>query len=193
MGAVVPLEHSKCSKIIFEKTHFGPIFAAFMVTKWLIFKAYGTPEGPKKAQIGLKMGSLHLFVHPKWPRSLSEKHVFDPFLTHLWPQAIPFSRHFGVFHGPKRITTGSKRAKTICFGIRNGLGPVLEEHILDPFLTHLWSQIGPFSRHFGGFHGPKSVTTGSKRAKITCFGIANGPRSLLEKHAFDAFLPCFCS
>ena len=42
------------------------------------------------------------------------KHIFDPFLTHFWSQNGPFSRHFGIFHGPKRVTTGSKRAQNTC-------------------------------------------------------------------------------
>ena len=60
---------------------------------------------------GLKKGSFHLFVHPKWSRIIMEKHVFDPFLTHFLSQNNPFSRHFGIFGGPKRATTSSKRAK----------------------------------------------------------------------------------
>ena len=43
-----------------------------------------------------------------------EKHVFDPFLTHVWSQNGPFSRHFGVFRGPKRVNTGSKWAMYVC-------------------------------------------------------------------------------
>ena len=34
--------------------------------------------------------------------------------------------------------------------------------------SHGRSYNGPFSRHFGIFHGPKHVTTGSNRAKNTC-------------------------
>ena len=36
---------------------------------------------------GLKMGSFHLFRHPKWSRI-----IFDPFLTHFLFQNTPFSR-----------------------------------------------------------------------------------------------------
>ena len=38
----------------------------------------------------------------------------------------------------------------------------------ESLLTHFRSYNGPFSRHFGIFHRPKHVTTGSKRAKNTC-------------------------
>ena len=33
------------------------------------------------------------------------------FPPHFWSQNGPFSRLFGIFHGPKRVTKGSKRAK----------------------------------------------------------------------------------
>ena len=58
------------------------------------------------AQVGLNTGSFHSFVHPKWPTI-----IFDPFLTHFWSQAGPFSRHFKILHGPKCVTTGSIHAK----------------------------------------------------------------------------------
>ena len=32
------------------------------------FKAFWTSKGPKCPQNGLKMGSFHPFVHPKWSR-----------------------------------------------------------------------------------------------------------------------------
>ena len=35
--------------------------------KWAIVKVVRTLEGPIKAQIGLKLGSCHLFVHPHSP------------------------------------------------------------------------------------------------------------------------------
>ena len=59
------------------------------------------------------MGSLHLFVHPKWCRLFFflEKHVLDPLLTHFCSQNGQFSRHFGTFHGPNLLTTGSKWAR----------------------------------------------------------------------------------
>ena len=68
-----------------------------------------------------------------------------------------------------------------CLSIPNGPGSLLEKCGFDPFLTHFWSQNGLISRHFGIFHGPKRVTTGSKWAKTTCLSIINGLRSLLEK------------
>ena len=41
----------------------------------------------------------------------------------------PFSRHFGIFRGPKHATTGSKRAKNTCLSIPSGPGTTLEKMI----------------------------------------------------------------
>ena len=115
-----------------------------------------------------------------------KKHVFDPFLTPFWSQNGPLSSYFGIFHGPKRITTGSKWAKTTCLSIPNGLGSPLEKCGFDPFLTRFWSQNGPFSRHFGIYHGPKRVTMGSKRPKTTWLSMPSGLETTLEKIIFFA-------
>ena len=71
-----------------------------------------------------------------------EKRVFDPFLTHLWSQNGPFSRHFGIFHGPKHATTGSKRPKNT-----------------------FWRLFGPFLGHIVELEGTKGplVTRKSSR------------------------------
>ena len=111
--------------------------------------------------------------------------VLDPFLTHFWSQNGPFSRHFGSFHGPKHVTTGSKWAKTTCLSIINGPRSFLKKRVFDPFLTHCWSPNGPFSRHFGIFHGPKRATTGSKRPKNTCLSIPSRLGTTLEKIFFS--------
>ena len=110
-----------------------------------------------------------------------EERIFDPFLTHFWSRNGPFSRHLGIFNGPKHVTTGSKQAKNTCLSIPNGSVSLLEKH----FLTHFWSQNGPFLRHFGIFYGPKCVTTGSKRAKNSCLSILSGLGTTLEKIFFS--------
>ena len=57
-------------KFFLERHIYDPIFNAFVVTKWAIFKAL---EGPKeKPQIELKLGLFHLFVHPMYPQLLSQ-------------------------------------------------------------------------------------------------------------------------
>ena len=132
------------------------------------------------------MGYNHLFEHHKWSRITFGKTRFSPILTHCWSQNGPFSRHFGIFHEPKPVATGSKWATTTCLSILNGRGSFLGKSVYDPFSTHFWSQNGPFSRHFGIFHGPKRATTGSKRAKKTCLSIPDGLGTTLEKMIFFA-------
>ena len=116
--------------------------------------------------------------------SLLEKHVFDPFLTHFWSQNSPISRHFGIMHGAKRASTGSKRANTTCLSIPNSLGSLLENRVFDPFLTHFWSQNHPILRQFGIVRGPKCATTGSKHAKNGCLSIPSGLGTTFGKNDF---------
>ena len=131
--------------------------------------------------MGSKWAKTTCLSIPNGPGSLLEKRVFDLFLPHIWSQNGPFSRHFGIFHGPKRVTTGSKRAQNTCLSIPNGPGSLLEKRVFDPFLPHFLSKKGPFSRHFGIFHGPKRASTGSKRAKNACLSIPSGLGTTLEK------------
>ena len=85
-------------------------------------------------QNGLKMGSYHPFVHPKW---CLEKCVFDPFLTLFWSQNSPFSGHFGIFGGPKWATTSSKRSKNTSFSVAHGLGSFLRKVFFLPLLDRV--------------------------------------------------------
>ena len=133
---------------------------------------------------GLKCGHFTCLRILNGPRSLLEKRVFDPFLTHSWSQNGPFSGHFGILDGPKCVTTGSKWAKNTCLSIPNGPGSLLEKCVLNPFWTHFSSQNGPFSWDFGMFHGPKHITTGSKQPKNTCLSIPSGLGTTLEKLIF---------
>ena len=132
------------------------------------------------------MGLDTCFSIPNGLGSLPEKRVFDPLLTHFWSQNDPFSRYFGILHGPKRVTTGSKWAKTTCLSIPNGPVSFLEKHVFAPFLPHFWSRNGPFSSHFGIPHGSKRATTGSKRPKNTSLSIPSGLGTTLEKMIFFA-------
>ena len=177
----------------FWKTRFFDQFHPFLLPKRPIFKQLWDFHGPKHSTTGSKWAKNACLSIPSGPGSLLEKCVFHPFLTHFWSQTDPFSRHFGILYGPKHVTTGSKWAKNTCLSIPSGPGSLLEKCVFHPFLTHFWSQNGPFSRHFGIFHGPKHVTTGSKSDKNTCLSIPNGPRSLLEKRVFDPFLTHFWS
>ena len=110
-----------------------------------------------------------------------ENHIVDPFLTYFRSPNNPFSVHFVTLEGPKWLAMGSKRAHFTCLCTPNGVGSSLKKHIFDPFLTHFWSQNGPFSRHFGNLVGPKRATMSSKHAKNTCLGIPCGTGSFLRK------------
>ena len=169
-----------------EKHFFDRFFTHFCSQNGRFSRLIGIFHGPKPVQMGSKWAKNTCLSIPNGLGSLLGKRVFDPFWTHFWSQNGPFPRHFGIFHGPKRITTSSKRAKNTCLSIPNGLGSLLEKRVFDPFWTHFWSQNGPFSRHFGIFHGPKRITTSSKRAKNTCLSIPSSLRTTLEKMIFSA-------
>ena len=148
--------------------------------------AYMCWKGLNSVKTGSKWAQNTCLSIPNGPGSLLEKRVFDPFFTQFCSQNGPFSRHFGILHEPKRVTTGSKWAKTTCLSIINGPRSFLKKRVFDPFFTQCWSQNGPFSRHFGIFHGSKRATTGSKRPKNTCLSIPSGLGTTLEKIFFFA-------
>ena len=79
-----------------------------------------------------------------------EKRVFDPFLTHCWSQNGPFSRHFGIFHSPKRFTTGSKWPKNTCLSIPSGLGTTLSKIIFFAVGTLVDPPLAPTVRGLAG-------------------------------------------
>ena len=92
-------------------------------TTWCIHVA----EWAKPAQNGL----MALVCAPPTVGDHSWKRAFlTNFVTHFWSQNGTFSRHFGIFYGPKRVTTGSKRAEYTCLSIPSGLGTILEKIIL---------------------------------------------------------------
>ena len=99
-------------------------------------------QGSKRVNMGSKSGKKTYLSIPNGPGSFLEKCVFYPFLTHFWPRSGPFSRHFGIFYGPKRATTGSKRAKKACLSIPSGLGTSLRKNDFfrprGPRWTHRW-------------------------------------------------------
>ena len=129
---------------------------------------------------------------PNSPKVSQEKHTFDPFLTDLWSQNSRFSRHFVTLEGPKWLAMGWKWSHFTCLCTPNGLGSFLEKHIVDPFLTHFWSQNDPFSRHFVTLEGPKWLAMGSKWAHFTCLGTQNGLGSFFGKtHFSPTFDPFF--
>ena len=128
------------------------------------------------------------------PRSLLEKRVFDPFLTDLWSQNTPFSRHFGIFHGLKRVTKGSKLAKNTCLSIPSGLGKFLEKKIffdpgtlVDPALAPTVRGPGyppapPDDHWYRGQGVSLGNSEGWKPQKVGGCGRTKCPRNLLLGH-----------
>ena len=103
-------------------------------SNWAHFTCLRTPNGPrslleKRVTTGSKWAKNTCLGIPNGPVSLLGNCVFDPFFTHFWSQNGPFSRHFGILHGPERVTTGSKRSKNSCLSIPSGLGTTLEKMI----------------------------------------------------------------
>ena len=70
--------------------------------------AYMWLKGLNLVKTGSKWAKNTCLSIPNGPGSLLEKCVFDPLFTLFWSQYDPFSRHFGIFHGPKCVTPGSK-------------------------------------------------------------------------------------
>ena len=118
---------------LLEKTHFCPIFDAFLVPKWPIFKALFNFRSAKMGQYGLKVGSFHLSLHPKWSWVILGKHVFDPFLTYFQFQKWPIFRHFGIFGVPIGPPHARNRLNPLFGGIPRGLVASLKKpQILPP-------------------------------------------------------------
>ena len=96
------------------------IFDPFWSRNSPFSRHFGTLEGPKWLAMGSKWAHFTCLGTPNGLGSFLEKYTYDPFWTHFWSQKSPFSRHFGIFGGPKRATTISKCAKNTCFGIPCG-------------------------------------------------------------------------
>ena len=95
-------------------------------------------EGAKLGQNGLSMGWFHFFVHPKQSKMIFEKTVV---LTHFGPIFGPQTAHFpGIFHGPKRVITGSKWAKNNCLSVFEWSQISFGKMFFCPILTHFWSR-----------------------------------------------------
>ena len=72
----------------------------------------------------------------------------NEFLTHFYPVFVqkngPFSRHFGILHAAKRVTTCSKLAKKHLFEHPEWLETTFGKMNFDLFLAIFASQNGPF-------------------------------------------------
>ena len=122
----------------------------------------------------------------------------NAFLTHFGPifgpKSCPFSRHFGIFHGPKRVTTSSKRAKNTCLSIPSGLGTTLEKMIffapgtlVDPPLAPTvrgpsCPPAPPSDRWYGGLGGLLGDSEAWTPQKVGGRGWTRCPRSSFLSH-----------
>ena len=106
----------------FFDVFFFPQNGPFSTVLWCLL-------GPKWVKTGSKWARFTCLCIPKGQGSLLEKCVFDPFLTDFWSQNGLLQRHFGVFGGPKRLTTGSKLAKNTSLSILHDLGTTFEKSI----------------------------------------------------------------
>ena len=113
--------------------------------------AYMWWKGLNSVKMGSKRAKTTCLSIINGPGSLLEKRVFDPFLPHCWSQNGTFSRHFGIFHGPKRATKGSKRPrKNTCLSIPSGLGTTLEKTIFFAPGTPVAPPLAPTVRRLAG-------------------------------------------
>ena len=106
MGSFHLFMHPKLCKTIFGKVHllihfsliFGPKEAHFQGKMWLL-------SGQKWLAMGLKRGHCTCLCTPNGLASVSEKHMFDPFLVAKQPLFKAFC-DFGVAkmscNGPKK-------------------------------------------------------------------------------------------
>ena len=167
-----------------EKHVFGPFLTDFWSQNGPFSRHFVILEGPKWLAMGSKWAHCTCLCIQNGRGSFLEKHIFGPFLTDFWSQNGPFSRHFVTLEGPKWLAMGSKWAHFTCLCIQNGRGSFLKKHIFGPFLTDLWSQNSPFSRHFVTLEGPKWLAMGSKRAHFTCLCIQKWLRIIFGKTRF---------
>ena len=124
----------------------------------------------------------------------------NAFLTHFRFQNGPFSRHFGIFHAPKRAHTGSKRAKNTCLSIPSGVGTTLEKMIFFAPGTLVDPPLAPTVRGPGcppaapsdHWHGGLGVSLGDSEAwkpqKVGGRGWTRCPRNLVLSHVAQDFL-----
>ena len=135
---------------LLEKRIFDLFLTHFCSQNGPFKRHFGIFNEPKPVTMGSKWAKTTCLSIPNGPGSFLEKHVFYPFLTHCWSQNCPFSRHFGIFHGPKRATTGSKRPRNTCLSIPSGLGTTLEKMIFFALGTLVDPPLAPTVRGLAG-------------------------------------------
>ena len=130
--------------------------------------------------MGSKWTHSTCLCNPNSPNVSLEKHIFDPFLTDFWSQNSPFSRHFVILEWPKWLAKGSKRAHFTWLCPPNGLGPILEKHIFDPFLVAKH----PIFKAFWDFGRAKTGQNGLQTGQKHLFWHSTWSRIIFEKSLF---------
>ena len=105
MGSFHLFRHSRWSTIIFEKTHFSPIFALFCVPKQPIIKTFRDFRRAKEGHHEVSARQKHLFWHSMCSKIPFQKNLFfgtrwTHFGTHL------FRLPLAACHSPLGLGTG---------------------------------------------------------------------------------------
>ena len=137
---------------------------------------------------GLKKGSVHLFRHPKWSRIIFGKTqfsaIFDPFLTHFWPQKKPIFKAFCEFGGAKMTCNGLQMGSFHLFRqpkwSRIIFGKTHFEPIFDPFLI----ANRPISKAFQDFGYNKTSHHDLKTRQKHLFWHSMWSTIIFEKNCF---------
>ena len=98
--------------------------------------------------------------NPNGLGSFLEKHIFHPFLAHVWLQNNTFSRQLVTLEWRKCVAKGSKWTNFTCLCTPNGLGSFLGRHNFDPFLSHFGPIFCPRRAHFQGNLGIRRTRLG---------------------------------
>ena len=90
---------------------FDPFLTHFLSQNGPFSRQFAVFHGPKRVTTAIKLTKNTCLSLPNAPGSFVVKCAFDPFLTHFCSKNGPFSRYYGILHGPKFVTTTLKLAK----------------------------------------------------------------------------------
>ena len=146
---------------LLPKHPFDPPLTHFWSQNIPFARNFGVLCGSQCVTTGSKWAKTTCWSIPSGPASLLGKCV----LTHFQPIFGPTTAQFQAILAFSKAQNVSPRAQNGLKTLVGAIGMVQDQFWEIAFLTHFWFQDGPFSRHFGVFHGLKRVTAGSKRAK----------------------------
>ena len=160
-------------------THFSPIFGPKMAHFQGIL---GFSIGQECVTTGSKWAKNTCLSIPNGAPSLLKNCVFHTFLIHFWSSNYPFLRRFGIFHGRKGATTGSKQPRTLFWTsqvVRNKLQKNLffaPGTFMDPWLGAAVRGLGcpPAAPSDDSYAGLRISLTDAKASKPQKMGVAGG-------------------